>query len=181
MATNTPPPVPPGGPLGQIDTFARMPRAHSELPPGICRFCGCVESKACAGGCAWTDDTETLCTACLAGAAIAADLASALGIAAAKPANGIHVARARWDQLDLPAQRVLVLQCREVLARIERHVEADLDNDAAEAIETVDALAAFLLEHWPDELQAASGSVAAAVVKLLGPQIGKRVILASGL
>lgn len=31
---------------------------------GICRVCGCTQSHPCAGGCAWTDDTRTLCTAC---------------------------------------------------------------------------------------------------------------------
>jgi ParB family transcriptional regulator, chromosome partitioning protein len=29
---------------------------------GVCRVCGCTESTPCAGGCAWADKTETLCT-----------------------------------------------------------------------------------------------------------------------
>lgn len=31
---------------------------------GVCRVCGCTETSPCPGGCAWTDRTETLCTAC---------------------------------------------------------------------------------------------------------------------
>ena len=34
---------------------------------GICRRCLCAEKGACAGGCSWTDETETLCTACVDG------------------------------------------------------------------------------------------------------------------
>jgi hypothetical protein len=32
--------------------------------PGVCRECGCTETTPCEGGCAWTDKTKTLCTAC---------------------------------------------------------------------------------------------------------------------
>lgn len=31
---------------------------------GRCRFCGCAYRTPCPGGCAWTDDSMTLCTAC---------------------------------------------------------------------------------------------------------------------
>lgn len=36
--------------------------AGIEVP--YCRGCGCIESIACEGGCAWTDGTKRLCTAC---------------------------------------------------------------------------------------------------------------------
>lgn len=36
----------------------------SKLQKGVCRVCGCTESTPCPGGCAWTDETETLCTTC---------------------------------------------------------------------------------------------------------------------
>jgi ParB/RepB/Spo0J family partition protein len=32
---------------------------------GVCRTCGCTHDSPCEGGCAWTDDSETLCTACV--------------------------------------------------------------------------------------------------------------------
>jgi hypothetical protein len=34
--------------------------------PGTCKICGCTDLTACPDGCAWTDDTRTLCTACAA-------------------------------------------------------------------------------------------------------------------
>jgi hypothetical protein len=38
----------------------------SAFAAGVCRECGCTEAKACAGGCAWADTTQTLCTTCAA-------------------------------------------------------------------------------------------------------------------
>jgi len=35
--------------------------------PGVCQVCGCTEYNPCPGGCAWTDETRTLCTACAEG------------------------------------------------------------------------------------------------------------------
>lgn len=32
---------------------------------GVCRTCGCTDTTPCERGCAWTDQTETLCTACV--------------------------------------------------------------------------------------------------------------------
>lgn len=47
--------------------------------PGVCRICGCTDSKACLGDggeyCAWADDTRTLCTFC---AALHSDMHAAL-------------------------------------------------------------------------------------------------------
>jgi hypothetical protein len=34
------------------------------LPSGRCHACGCTESNACRGGCAWVDKQRTLCTEC---------------------------------------------------------------------------------------------------------------------
>jgi ParB/RepB/Spo0J family partition protein len=31
---------------------------------GVCRECGCTDDAGCPEGCAWTDDTHTLCTSC---------------------------------------------------------------------------------------------------------------------
>lgn len=30
-----------------------------------CRICGCTQERACEGGCAWADATETVCTRCV--------------------------------------------------------------------------------------------------------------------
>lgn len=34
------------------------------LRKGVCRVCGCTESTPCPEGCAWMDESKTLCTAC---------------------------------------------------------------------------------------------------------------------
>jgi hypothetical protein len=39
-------------------------KKKGEPKPGVCRECGCTETTPCEGGCAWTDKTKTLCTAC---------------------------------------------------------------------------------------------------------------------
>lgn len=36
-----------------------------ELRFGRCRWCGCTYDRPCHVGCAWTDRTQTLCTACV--------------------------------------------------------------------------------------------------------------------
>lgn len=32
---------------------------------GICRYCLCVDERACEGGCGWVDEDHTICSACL--------------------------------------------------------------------------------------------------------------------
>ena len=32
---------------------------------GTCKYCGCTEAQACQGGCAWIDDEQTICSACV--------------------------------------------------------------------------------------------------------------------
>jgi len=50
----------------------------ARLPPGVCRFCGCTELDACVEddlavgfgpvGCSWIDETQRICSACVAAA-----------------------------------------------------------------------------------------------------------------
>lgn len=44
--------------------LAKLAADFEGLEPGVCKFCGCTEDEACDGGCAWMDDTQTLCSAC---------------------------------------------------------------------------------------------------------------------
>jgi hypothetical protein len=30
--------------------------------PGACQYCGCTEGQACEGGCAWIDESQTVCS-----------------------------------------------------------------------------------------------------------------------
>ncbi|MCK2057222.1 hypothetical protein [Methylobacterium sp. 37f] len=38
----------------------------AEVLGPICRGCGCSDSDACEDGCAWADEAQTTCTACVA-------------------------------------------------------------------------------------------------------------------
>ncbi len=44
----------------------KCPKTKASKKPekGVCRKCGCTDAHGCPEGCAWTDDTETLCTSC---------------------------------------------------------------------------------------------------------------------
>jgi hypothetical protein len=35
-----------------------------DAEPGVCRYCGCTEARACPEGCEWADEDQTICTAC---------------------------------------------------------------------------------------------------------------------
>jgi hypothetical protein len=48
-----------------VPYFERRPGVFCN--PGRCRVCGCTDDNACRGGCAWADDTHTLCTRCAPG------------------------------------------------------------------------------------------------------------------
>jgi hypothetical protein len=175
VSVNGPRPQAPGGDLGAIDTSTRA-SAGAALPTGVCRFCACQEHSPCEGGCAWTDASQTLCTACLGAVAILIELVKELGVTAAKPRHGIHVARADWEKLALEQQRILVGVCRRWLDGVERMIAADFSARAIENGEDLDGLAAFLLERCPDELRGDESPVAV-VIRLLEPHLGGRIVM----
>ena len=47
-----------------LDPGRYGPDGSGELPAGVCRGCGCVDEHGCPEGCAWTDESGTLCTVC---------------------------------------------------------------------------------------------------------------------
>lgn len=54
------------------EELRKLRRLFESLPqpplvPGICRYCGCVDERACPGGCTWADNAHTICSACLFG------------------------------------------------------------------------------------------------------------------
>jgi ParB/RepB/Spo0J family partition protein len=58
------------GKLEAEEVKASTPAAEAKGGPaapakGVCRECKCTNSTSCKGGCAWVDDSETLCTACV--------------------------------------------------------------------------------------------------------------------
>jgi hypothetical protein len=152
------------------------------MKAGTCRFCSCIETRPCDGGCAWTDDTRTLCTACLAAATIAMELVRILGIVSATPKADVHLTKAgSWDGITLEQQRGLVLACRTYLAGVNQVLETELGEQARDNAEELDVIASFMLDKCPDELTREGEPLSAIVVRLLTPHVGKRVVLASSL
>ena len=39
-------------------------RQRDAVRRGVCQVCGCTETHACPGGCAWANAAQTICTAC---------------------------------------------------------------------------------------------------------------------
>lgn len=50
--------------LHRKDATARV-QCYAAALAGVCRRCGCSDAFACPEGCAWADNTMTLCTACV--------------------------------------------------------------------------------------------------------------------
>lgn len=48
------------GLLAELDAAGATPK----FQPGVCRACGCTETRACEGGCSWADAAQTLCSKC---------------------------------------------------------------------------------------------------------------------
>ena len=46
----------------------------TDLAYGTCASCGCVDERACPGGCFWIDWAHMLCSACMENALAAVDL-----------------------------------------------------------------------------------------------------------
>lgn len=51
-------------PRGPLPEAGADDAAEAAPKKGVCRVCGCTEATPCPGGCAWTDETQTLCTKC---------------------------------------------------------------------------------------------------------------------
>ena len=61
-----------------------MTTEATETTRGVCRICGCTYFTPCEGGCSWADDTNTLCTSCVAkGLGVSADDAKSRLVVAA--------------------------------------------------------------------------------------------------
>lgn len=150
--------------------------AAGDLASGSCRFCSCTETKPCEGGCAWTDDTRSLCTTCLGAVAILIEMVKALSIVASSPKAGLHQAVGSWHGLPLEQQRILVKTMRYWLDGVEKQVVAELGERARDNGEELDAIAGFILERDPELLASSEMPLAGVVIKLLEPHIGNRIV-----
>jgi hypothetical protein len=144
---------------------------------GTCRFCGCTESTPCAGGCAWVDDTQTLCTVCSDAAQTARELVNVLGIVAAGEGSSIRIARPRFEQLPLEGQRTLVRICREMVDAVRAGIMSLFSEDAVGAMREIDRLSAFLLEHFDSQIGADDTAVDVALQLLEHVPPAPRIVL----
>lgn len=51
-------------PAGAKRKGKAKPKRQRAATPGTCRVCGCTDDAACPDGCAWANQTHTLCTSC---------------------------------------------------------------------------------------------------------------------
>lgn len=147
---------------------------------GECTFCACTERAPCAGGCAWTDETRTLCTACLEARGLAAQLLEIVVIAGKRSRPFLSFGGdVTWDTLAGDQAQLLVMAVRAVLERVQQAL-AELDDTAVAAIGECDRIHAFLLAHCPEQLRDET-SLGEVVTRLLEPHVGSRIIVPRGL
>ncbi len=144
---------------------------------GVCRICGCTESTPCAGGCAWTDAAQTLCSTCLDAGETAAELVRVLGITLAP--SGLALTVRNFDELSPDNQAALVTIVRELVDSIRDGIAAAMSEEAIEAIRQVDAIGAFLLQHCPTEV-GDDDTAADVVLRILDHNLGSRIVLPGG-
>jgi hypothetical protein len=146
---------------------------------GTCRYCECTETAPCAGGCAWTDETLTLCTVCAEVVETARELVHVLHITAADAAAPLRVGVASFNTLTVAEQRTLVTICRALVDNVREGIAAAISEEAVEAIRQVDAIGAFLLQHCPDQV-GDDDTAADVVLRILDRNLGSRLVLPGG-
>jgi hypothetical protein len=145
---------------------------------GACRFCGCQEDTPCPGGCAWTDESQTLCTHCLTLVEVAITFVDALGVAMSGPRSLMRSQVSAWTALSIAAQR-------QIVAALHTHLEDTYDEIAQsimdEAFLDSRAITEFLDARCPEELEKDDTEpLGAIVIRLLEPHVGSRLVLPGG-
>jgi hypothetical protein len=142
---------------------------------GICRHCGCSETNPCIYGCAWTDDTRTLCTVCSDVVDTARELVTAAGVQIG--GSGIRLVTTDFDKLPLERQTILVKACRELVDSVRDGIALAMNDEAIEAIRAMDRLSGFVLEHVPEAEIGAEETAIDVAMRLLQPHLGSRIVL----
>lgn len=149
------------------------------LERGTCRYCACQDATPCEGGCAWADADETLCSVCAEAARITSELVQILGIVATNPKAAIRLSAARWELLSLEQQRVLVMTCRATIEGIRLALIDALGEEAVAAGVELNIISGFLLEKFQEQVTE-DDTTSSAVLRLLEPHIGSRIVLPAG-
>jgi len=149
------------------------------VTPGTCRFCGCQEADPCEGGCAWTDETRTLCTACVPAEAFIRDFIPILGAVERNAKAPVRVVIDRWDALTLKSQRVLVMVTRAMMDVLRDALLDDITDETIRAGAELNAISGYLMEHCRDEMRPGD-TLSGLVIRLLEPHVGNRIVLPGG-
>ena len=147
-----------------------MSTTRKEMTAGICRYCSCSETAACWGGCAWTDETQTLCTSCRRAEVLAEQLVRVLIVAAAKTSPAVAIDLVKGTE----AWRAL-MSAAGVLEEITRELAGELLDGARDALIELDEIQGVLegLGEQRDE-----ESTLDAVRRLLPPR--PRILIPGG-
>lgn len=120
------------------------------MKAGTCKYCGCSEQAACWGGCAWTDETQTLCTSCRRAEVLAEQLVRVLIVAAARttPAIAIDLVKGTeaWQALTFEQRQFLVMSAAAILEEITRELAGSLLDGARDQIIELDEIKSLLEE-----------------------------------
>jgi hypothetical protein len=146
------------------------------MTPDTCRFCSCSNETPCAGGCAWTDETRTVCSQCQAAVDVAEKLIAVLGQVITRQMPKRRLALPTWADLELPEQQLLVMACRATVDAIQEALLEGMTVDAVSAGIELNALEGYLLERYPEELQT-DEPTSAIVMRLLEPHVGARIVV----
>lgn len=101
------------------------------MKSGVCRYCCCEDHTPCLFGCAWTDDTRTLCTACRSAEVLAEVCLRVQAAAVRQTFPPIGLVTSAWSGLVFEQRQILVMAMRMVREEIARQVlEAQLGQEA---------------------------------------------------
>lgn len=143
---------------------------------GTCQYCGCTTAEACAGGCAWANAEETLCTVCADAAETATVLVSVLSVTLVQEGATLRLVTNRFERLATADQATLVRLCRTLVEGMRQGLSAEVVEEAGDAIRQVDRISAFVLEHFPGDVHE-DDSAASVVLRLLGRTVGSPLVL----
>lgn len=135
--------------------------------PGTCRICSCTEDQACAGGCSWADESNTICSRC----AMATDIAiSALPLFVSLALKVKPGAEQTWQDLTPTDQQLLVMALRALSEGIEEGLRADFESEAIEAVQDLNEIGLHIIDRFPEErakVVAGGESIADVAIRLL--------------
>lgn len=152
------------------------PPSTSELQPGTCRYCHCEDDTPCAGGCAWTDDRQTQCTACLEAETLAEMCVRVLSVAAAEGKRPIPLVTSAWLSLSFDQKQLLVMTVKQITERLTQSIVGEIEEATRDGLIELDTIAGFLAESRAEDLVEGE-SISETVCRLLGKS---RIIFPAG-